>query len=64
MGEVHDGLWAGLHQPDPARPGSTVADSLLGLLTSAGRGKRIFLVGHSMGGALASFLALLLPLRL
>ncbi|BDA45290.1 probable lipase at C-terminar half [Coccomyxa sp. Obi] len=63
MGEVHDGLWAGLHQADPARPGSTVLDRLLAVLTSAGRGKRIFFTGHSMGGALASFLSLLLPIR-
>lgn len=63
MGEVHDGLWAGLHQPDPARPGSLVLDRLASLLASAGRGKRIFLCGHSMGGAVAALLALLLPLR-
>ncbi|CAL8471112.1 g10654 [Coccomyxa elongata] len=63
MGEVHRGLWAGLHQADPARPGSTVLDRLLAVLTSAGRRKRIFLTGHSMGDALASTLSLLLPIR-
>lgn len=63
LGEVHDGLWAGMHQSDPLKPGNTALNRLVRVMRHEGKGKQIFICGHSMGGALASFLALLLTAR-
>ncbi|CAK0782345.1 hypothetical protein CVIRNUC_005640 [Coccomyxa viridis] len=66
VGTVHDGLWAGLHQADPDSPaGCLVVDRILDCLQrAAGRGKAVYLCGHSLGGGLVSMLSLILPTRL
>ena len=64
MGEVHDGLWAGLHQRDPAGPaGDLVVDRILRCLQGVSGQKQIFLCGHSLGGGLVTMLSLILPTR-
>lgn len=62
---MHDGLWAGLHQADPDSPaGCLVVDRILDCLQrAAGRGKAVYLCGHSLGGGLVSMLSLILPTR-
>jgi alpha-beta hydrolase superfamily lysophospholipase len=52
-----------MHQRDPQTLNGTVLDRLMNMMATEGAGKQIFLCGHSMGGALASFLALLLTAR-
>ncbi|KAK9801982.1 hypothetical protein WJX73_006280 [Symbiochloris irregularis] len=54
-GEVHDGLWQGLHQPDPFCPSRTMYDALVGQLR-LGRslGKALYITGHSLGGSLST----------
>ena len=64
VGEVHDGLWAGLHQQDPASSaGHNVLDRIMHCLQSVSKQKQIYLCGHSLGGGLVSMLSLILPTR-
>lgn len=65
VGEVHDGLWAGLHQADPdGSAGALVVDRIMDcLLNTSSEGKPIYMCGHSLGGGLISMLSLILPTR-
>ncbi len=64
VGEVHDGLWAGLHQQDPSSPaGRLVVDRILDCLRDMSQQKQIFMCGHSLGGGLVTMLSLILPTR-
>lgn len=64
VGEVHDGLWAGLHQLDPASAaGHLVVDRILHCLQDVSQQKQIFMCGHSLGGGLVTMLSLILPTR-
>ena len=64
MGQVHDGLWQGLHQTNPFSRKQSMYDTLVSQLRGAQQqGKDLYLAGHSLGGSLMTILAALLLQR-
>ncbi|KAK9829422.1 hypothetical protein WJX72_005758 [[Myrmecia] bisecta] len=63
MGGVHDGFLRGLFQTAPHHPKQFIYGRLVELLQSQGAGKKLYITGHSLGGALACVFAQTLQAR-